>query len=178
MRYPSATASRIVHAEPLYGAQPPHLDPGLEAVGIQTALLIGGRVEHLVGGLGLGLELGIRLRLRPRLELGLGLRLGLGLGLGLGFGFGLRLGLGLGFGLGLVGRVEHLARPSWPRPRCGAAVLALLDQAPALRRAAAVDERDLVGRDAPHLHAVAVEHGTQQPLRVGHAAPWFGFGLG
>ena len=166
MRYPSATASRIVHAEPLYGAQPPHLDPGLEAVGIQTALLIGGRVEHLVGGLGLGLGLGIRLRLRPRLELGLRLRLGL------------RLGLGLGFGLGLVGRVEHLARPSWPWPRCGAAVLALLDQAPALRRAAAVDERDLVGRDAPHLHAVAVEHGTQQPLRVGHAAPWFGFGLG
>jgi hypothetical protein len=103
VRYPSATASRIVHAEPLYGAQPPHLDPGLEAVGIQTALLIGGRVEHLVGGLGLGLGLGIRLRLRPRLELGLRLRLGWGLWLGVGWGFGLWLGLGLGFGLGLVG---------------------------------------------------------------------------
>ena len=95
MRDPSATASRIVHAEPLYGAQPPHLDPGLEAVGIQTALLIGGRVEHLVGGLGLGLGLGIRLRLRPRLELGLRLRLGLRLGLGSGSGLSLGLGLGL-----------------------------------------------------------------------------------
>ena len=46
--------SRLIHAEPLDGAQPLHLDPRLEAVGIEAALLIGGRVVRLVGCWGWG----------------------------------------------------------------------------------------------------------------------------
>ena len=40
-------SSRVVHAETLYGAQALNLDARLEAVCVQAALLVSGRVEHL-----------------------------------------------------------------------------------------------------------------------------------
>ena len=56
-------SSRVVHAETLYGAQALNLDARLEAVCVQAALLVSGRVEHLAR-----VRVRVRVRVRGRVR--------------------------------------------------------------------------------------------------------------
>ena len=64
----------------------------------------------------------------------------------------------------LARRIQLLARLGGIAPRGGSAVFSLLDEAPAVGRAARIDERQLSCLHTVHLDPVAVEHGPEQSL--------------